>query len=414
MKLPALRMHDDELRRRLAVVREALAAAVLRIEAGERATADRDATRERGGGQGAYRDIAAERVHQWEEEIAAGEAATKQRVALRSEEAALLDELEKTRLDTERAGVRRNVLPVLDTVPAASPCSVRWDEMNGDGDARECPRCGLRVLSLAMLEPVQAEKLLADSPGAGTGLRRRADGTFVVRDCPVGVESVRRWTLGPVAFGGGFAVIAVVGAILVAIFGRAAPHDDTLSAPSVAQVATAPEPEVSVAPLRSPQPNVDPAPPELRFIGATNLSVRDKFETLGGGHDSRAWLTRNEDGFFAKVSCRGDREQHTQTIPTKVVDAFLRALERGARGDAPVRPCDHTDDYPTITVMVVGATHGAETLRVNDCSYQWHVGSRTLLDVADGGAGSINATYGALADALGLRRCGQPVRSIVK
>jgi hypothetical protein len=59
---------------------------------------------------------------------------------------------------------------------------MRWDQMEGTGDARRCSRCKHEVYNIAMVEADQAEALLARH--GRNRLRRRIDGTLVAGDCP--------------------------------------------------------------------------------------------------------------------------------------------------------------------------------------------------------------------------------------
>lgn len=90
---------------------------------------------------------------------------------------------------------RRVSLPLLESVRIATPCPARWEEMTGDDRTRFCAQCGLHVHNIAAMTAVEAEALLARAGAGGEGgdrvcarLYRRADGTVLTRDCPVGVR----------------------------------------------------------------------------------------------------------------------------------------------------------------------------------------------------------------------------------
>ncbi|HYD01917.1 MAG TPA: hypothetical protein VEB22_11885 [Phycisphaerales bacterium] len=91
-------------------------------------------------------------------------------------------------------------LPLLDRIQIASPCDVRWEEMTGDERSRRCARCSLDVHNLAGLTRAEAERLLTrrfNPEGRETAgcfcaqIYRRADGTVLTADCPVGVAALR-------------------------------------------------------------------------------------------------------------------------------------------------------------------------------------------------------------------------------
>ncbi len=85
-----------------------------------------------------------------------------------------------------------NINP-LDCVRIASPCSANWDQMSGDDRVRFCDRCNLHVYNIARLTRKQAETLMAHTEGRVCArLYRRADGTIITKNCPVGLRAIRR------------------------------------------------------------------------------------------------------------------------------------------------------------------------------------------------------------------------------
>lgn len=92
-------------------------------------------------------------------------------------------------------------LPLLQRIQIASPCPVRWDDMQpcGDDRKRHCAQCDLDVYNIAGMSETEAEALLrASFDQDGTPrhrlcaqIYRRADGTVLTKDCPVGVAALR-------------------------------------------------------------------------------------------------------------------------------------------------------------------------------------------------------------------------------
>ena len=87
----------------------------------------------------------------------------------------------------------RRSLPILDTpfsldeLQIASPCDQSWDEMKGDERARFCQSCSKNVYNLSGMTRAEAKTLLADTEGrVCVRFYRRADGTVLTSDCPVG------------------------------------------------------------------------------------------------------------------------------------------------------------------------------------------------------------------------------------
>lgn len=86
-----------------------------------------------------------------------------------------------------------NLNSPLDTVQTASPCPADWDKMSGDEQRRFCGECGLHVYNISAMTRPEAEALIIGSTGRlCIGIYRRADGTIITRDCPVGMRAVRQ------------------------------------------------------------------------------------------------------------------------------------------------------------------------------------------------------------------------------
>ena len=84
-------------------------------------------------------------------------------------------------------------LPLLDRIQVASPCTARWEDMVGDERVRRCAECNLNVHNFSAMTRDEAEGVLAGlAHGRVCGwFYRRADGTVLTQDCPVGVARVR-------------------------------------------------------------------------------------------------------------------------------------------------------------------------------------------------------------------------------
>jgi hypothetical protein len=80
----------------------------------------------------------------------------------------------------------------LDIIQIASPCTADWEEMSGDERSRHCSHCNLNVYNLSEMSLEEAEIFLAEREGrVCVRLYKRADGTVIARDCPVGLRAVR-------------------------------------------------------------------------------------------------------------------------------------------------------------------------------------------------------------------------------
>ncbi|MEK6703014.1 MAG: hypothetical protein AABZ53_12175 [Planctomycetota bacterium] len=109
-------------------------------------------------------------------------------------------------------------LPLLASAQIASPCDRRWDDMPGNERVRHCSACNLNVYNFAEMTALEAEAFLREHipKGRVCGLLfRRADGTVLTKDCPVGVARWRRgaaWAVGRAAA----AVAFLVGGVALA------------------------------------------------------------------------------------------------------------------------------------------------------------------------------------------------------
>jgi hypothetical protein len=100
----------------------------------------------------------------------------------------------------------------LQSLSIAKPCRADWDKMEGDDKSRFCQTCQKSVYNLSAMTTSDAEKLLAEKNGdLCARIYRRADGTVITGDCPVGQKEARRpfWWLSA-----GFAALMGLGAML--------------------------------------------------------------------------------------------------------------------------------------------------------------------------------------------------------
>jgi hypothetical protein len=82
-------------------------------------------------------------------------------------------------------------LKVLEDVRIASPCSESWDDMSGTDAVRFCGKCEKNVYNLSAMTRGEAEALVNDSEERCLRFWKRADGTVLTSDCPVGAHRLR-------------------------------------------------------------------------------------------------------------------------------------------------------------------------------------------------------------------------------
>jgi hypothetical protein len=82
---------------------------------------------------------------------------------------------------------------LLNNIKVASPCSADWNTMVGDNRKRFCGDCKLNVYNLSDMSQVDAENFLLASEGrVCVRFFRRADGTVLTQNCPVGWAKVKK------------------------------------------------------------------------------------------------------------------------------------------------------------------------------------------------------------------------------
>jgi hypothetical protein len=78
---------------------------------------------------------------------------------------------------------------MLDQIKIASPCTADWEQMQGTEQVRFCAECKKNVYNLSALSRRDAEALIKQTNGnLCARLYRRADGTVLTEDCPVGLS----------------------------------------------------------------------------------------------------------------------------------------------------------------------------------------------------------------------------------
>ena len=81
----------------------------------------------------------------------------------------------------------------LDRLYIATPCSADWEAMEGDDRIRFCRLCNLNVYNISTMTKKQAEALIVQTEGRLCAkFYRRADGSILTQDCPVGLRALRR------------------------------------------------------------------------------------------------------------------------------------------------------------------------------------------------------------------------------
>jgi hypothetical protein len=83
----------------------------------------------------------------------------------------------------------------LDQLRIAAPCPADWDQMFSfeDKRVRFCSQCNLNVYNLSGMSRQEAEALITKTEGRlCVRFYRRADGSVLTQNCPVGLKAIKR------------------------------------------------------------------------------------------------------------------------------------------------------------------------------------------------------------------------------
>lgn len=87
----------------------------------------------------------------------------------------------------------KNTVSPLENLSLSYPCPTTWESMVGDDRVRYCSKCQLNVYNLSGMTKPQAEKLISSAEGRiCVAFYRRADGTVLTQNCPVGLAAVKQ------------------------------------------------------------------------------------------------------------------------------------------------------------------------------------------------------------------------------
>lgn len=82
--------------------------------------------------------------------------------------------------------------PPLQEIRIAAPCKAEWKWMYGNERVRFCGQCNLNVYNLTAMTAEQAEDIIRRAEGQlCVRFYRRRDGTILVKNCPVGIRSLK-------------------------------------------------------------------------------------------------------------------------------------------------------------------------------------------------------------------------------
>jgi hypothetical protein len=206
----------------------------------------------------------------------------------------------------------------LDNLRIAAPCPVGWANMAGDDRKRFCASCRLNVYNFSEMTATEVETLVRRSDGKVCArMFRRADGTVLTRDCPVGLAAYRK----RVSRFAGAAVAMVIG-LFSAGYGQS-------QAETNKKIVTAAELNINKTPAWKD---------EIRLYGIVldmfGAVIPDAAVKLVAADKKNTWSTRtNVEGMFSMPGLRPG----LYTLEIKAVYGFQEILVKDIELEAGTR-----------------------------------------------------------------------------
>jgi len=159
----------------------------------------------------------------------------------------------------------------IDRLRIATPCPIGWEQMTGDDRVRFCDHCHLNVYNISELSRSEAEKLIASTEGRLCArLFRRADGTVLTKDCPVGLRALRSRVAKRTA-----AIFAAIVSLSGAALGQESSSKDKSSGPTQTKISRINIPEQTGTSLSVTVTDINGAPIADAKILITDLRTND-------------------------------------------------------------------------------------------------------------------------------------------
>ena len=165
----------------------------------------------------------------------------------------------------------------LNNIRIASPCSADWNEMYGDDRKRFCGDCKLHVYNLSGMTRDEAEALVMNAEGRlCVRFYRRADGSVLTENCPVGWAKVKQRTR--IFAAAAFSMVAALftGVLFVSMLSKTKPSIGKLVIPFSTPT---PRPLMGAIAIQGnvaiPSPTPQPQKPSKFEMGKIAVRVQD-------------------------------------------------------------------------------------------------------------------------------------------
>ena len=204
----------------------------------------------------------------------------------------------------------------LERVRIASPCAADWDKMQGDARKRFCGECKMNVYNLSAMTKSEAETLLINSEGRLCArFYRRADGTILTQNCPVGWAKMKQRVS---------RIAAATFSLIVGFFGGLWSFNslENLNAEAFKNSFVEALDDKSEKSLKIPEPLVDePIVNEPKFLlQKGEVSFDDSLYTLGKNKTGLSKATKNvksENAFVGRV-------EKVRSLEDEPVEAWIK------------------------------------------------------------------------------------------
>ena len=152
----------------------------------------------------------------------------------------------------------------LNNLSVASPCSADWSEMYGDDRKRFCGDCKLTVYNLSGMTRDEAEALVMNAEGrVCVRFYKRADGSVITADCPVGWAKVKQRTKLWATAAASLLMALFTGVLFVSAFSK----QKTIVGKLVPFATPTPDMRTTMGAMVAPTPtNTNSKPPRKKMI----------------------------------------------------------------------------------------------------------------------------------------------------
>jgi RNA 3'-terminal phosphate cyclase len=206
-----------------------------------------------------------------------------------------------------------------------------WEAMTGDDRVRLCEQCNLHVYNISEMTRKQAEALIAKTEGRICGrLYRRADGTVLTKDCPVGLRALRR----RVSKAAGAAITALF-SLCVSVMGQNSSQTDKSrqsSEPVKIQATGGQQPQDDKATLVGVIKDPNGAVVAGAMVALTNQSTGQKRETLSNDEGLYQFSSLEAGTYTIVVMAAGFQTSVVDAISVRVGVVNDGSVQLGLKG----------------------------------------------------------------------------------